>query len=109
MKYAFIKNHHEIFTVPRMCQLLNVSQSTYSDWLKRPESARSLEDKRLGEKVRKRHEKSRKTYGARRIVKDLVEDNELISRTRVGRLMKRQGLESTGRQIMDGCLVKFGV
>lgn len=40
------------------------------------------------------HKRSRETYGARRIRQDLVKDEELISRTRVGRLMKLQGLES---------------
>jgi hypothetical protein len=93
VKYAFVKNHHEIFTANRMCQLLDVSQSACYDWLKRPESVRSLEDKRLGEKVRESYEKSRKIYGARRIVKDFVDDNEVISRNRVARLMKQQGLE----------------
>ena len=98
MKYAFIERHHETFTVTRMCDLMAVSQSAYYDWLKRPESARSLEDRRLGEKVKQSHEKSRKTYGARRILKDLVDDNESISRTRVGRLMKQQGLKSKGQR-----------
>ncbi len=98
MKYAFIERHHETFTVTRMCNLMTVSQSAYYDWLKRPESARSLEDRRLSEKVKESHEKSRKTYGARRILKDLVDDDETISRTRVGRLMKQQGLESKGKR-----------
>jgi len=98
VKYAFIERHHERFTVTRMCDLMAVSQSAYYDWLKRPESARSLEDRRLSKKVKESHEKSRKTYGARRILKDLVDDNESISRTRVGRLMKQQGLESKGKR-----------
>ena len=98
MKYAFIERHHETFTVTRMCNLMDISQSAYYDWLKRPESARSLEDRRLSEKVKESHEKSRKTYGARRILRDLVDDNESISRTRVGRLMKQQGLESKGKR-----------
>lgn len=98
MKYAFIKSHHDLFAVTRMCHLMDVSQSAYYDWLKRPESARSIEDRRLGEKVKVSHEKSRKTYGARRIVKDLVENNEHISRARVGRLMKQQGLESKSKR-----------
>lgn len=98
MKYAFIERHHETFTVTRMCNLMDVSQSAYYDWLKRPESVRSLEDRRLSEKVKESYEKSRKTYGARRILRDLVDDNESISRTRVGRLMKQQGLESKGKR-----------
>lgn len=98
MKYAFIKRNQETFTVARMCKMMGVSHSAYYDWLKRPESARSLEDKRLGEKVKKSHEKSRETYGTRRICQDLEEDGELISRTRVGRLMKLQGLESKSKR-----------
>ncbi len=98
MKYAFIERHHERFTVTRMCNLMDVSQSAYYDWLKRPESLRSLEDRRLGAKVKESHEKSRETYGARRILNDLVEEGESISRTRVGRLMKQQGLESKGKR-----------
>jgi transposase InsO family protein len=48
--------------------------------------------------VKKSHKKSRETYGARRIVEDLVEDNEVISRMRVGRLMKQQDLESKSKR-----------
>ncbi|MEJ2620632.1 MAG: IS3 family transposase, partial [Candidatus Thiodiazotropha sp.] len=44
---------------------------------------------RLGEKVKESHEKSRGSYGARRILKDLLDDEESISRARVGRLMKQ--------------------
>ena len=78
--------------------MMNVSQSAYYDWLKRPESTRSIEDRRLGEEVKKIHKKSRKTYGARRIRQELVEDGESVSRQRIGRLMKQQGLESKSRR-----------
>ncbi len=52
----------------------------------------------MGEKVIKSHEKSRETYGARRIRQELLEDGESISRERVGRLMKQQGLESKSKR-----------
>jgi putative transposase len=98
VKYAFIERHHKTFTVTRMCKLMDVSQSAYYEWQKRPESTHSIEDKRLGEKVKESHETSRGTYGARRILKDLLDDEESISRTRVGRLMKQQGLESKSKR-----------
>jgi putative transposase len=98
VKYAFIKCNQETFAVTRMCDMMNVSQSAYYDWLKRPESARSIEDRRLGEEVKKIHKKSRKTYGTRRIRQELVEDGEAVSRKRIGRLMKQQGLESKSRR-----------
>jgi transposase InsO family protein len=78
--------------------MMEISQSAYYDWLKRPESARSLEDRRQGEKIKKIHEKSRETYGARRIREDMIADGEAISRERARRLMKQQGLESKSKR-----------
>ena len=98
MKYAFIKSHRTTFSVGLMCKVMEVTRSAFHDWLNRPESARNREDRRLSEKVKKIHEKSRGTYGARRIRQELVEDGESISRTRVGRLMKQQGLESKSKR-----------
>lgn len=94
MKYAFIKEYQKVFTVTRMCELFGVSQSAYYDWQTRPESQRSAEDRRLSEKIKQSHEDSRKIYGARRIREDLLSDGETVSRTRVDRLMKEQGLAS---------------
>ena len=98
MKYAFIKSHRTTFSVNLMCNVMEVTRSAFYDWLNRPESVRSREDRQLGEKVKKIHEKSREIYGARRIRQELVEDGEPISRTRVGRLMKQQGLESKSKR-----------
>ena len=98
MKYAFIKSHRTTFSVNLMCNVMEVTRSAFYDWLNRPESVRSREDRQLGEKVKKIHDKSREIYGARRIRQELVEDGEPISRTRVGRLMKQQGLESKSKR-----------
>jgi putative transposase len=98
MKYAFIRQHREAFKVCRMCQVLGVSRSGDYEGYQRPESARYREDCRLEEKVKASHEKSRRTYGARRIREDLVEAGETISRTRIGRLMRQQGLEVKTRR-----------
>lgn len=94
MKYAFIKQHHKVFNVTLMCSLLEVSRSAYYDWLTRPESNHSKEDRRLGARVKALHKKSRETYGAIRIRKDLLDEGEVISINRVGRLMKEQSLKS---------------
>lgn len=94
MKYAFITQHQQRFSVIRMCHLLDVSTSAYYEWRKRPESPRRREDQRLAESVKQSHVRSRMTYGARRIQKEIVETGEIISRNRVARLMRQQGLES---------------
>lgn len=98
MKYAFIKRNHGKFTTTRMCKMMNVSQSAFYDWLVRPESAHSQEDRRLAEKVKISHQKSRETYGARRIREELLDAGEKINRPRVGRLMKQQELKSKSRR-----------
>ncbi|WP_456376714.1 IS3 family transposase [Thiolapillus sp.] len=83
---------------PHHINPMAVPQSACYDWLKRPESARCLEDRWQGEKVKKIHEKSREIYGARRICQEMVKDGERISRTRTGHLMKQQGLESKSKR-----------
>jgi transposase InsO family protein len=92
VKYAFIKKQRGLFSVERMCRILEVSRSAFYDWLTRPESNRSQEEKRLGSKVAEIHQKSRQTYGARRIREELADQGESLSRPRVRRLMRRQGL-----------------
>ncbi|WP_346350495.1 IS3 family transposase [Oceanimonas sp. AH20CE76] len=43
-------------------------------------------------KIREHHEESRATYGTRRIQKKLTGDDEAVSRHRIARLMKEEGL-----------------
>lgn len=98
MKYAFIKKHQEDFSVKRMCDVLEVSTSAYYDWVDRPDSQHQQEDQRLSEKIKDCHQASRGVYGARRLCEDLREAGEVISRARVERLMKEQGLASKVKQ-----------
>jgi len=94
VKYAFMTQHQPRVSVTRLCYLLGVSTSAYYAWRKCPESPRRLEDQRLAEKVKQSHAQSRMTYGARRIREEIRETGEVISRGRVARLMRQQGLES---------------
>lgn len=97
MKYAFIKENRQVFSIGGMCAVLGISRSGYYEWLGRPESARCQEERRLGEKILEIHTVSRETYGARRIQKMLADQGEALSRARTRRLMKQQGLESKSR------------
>ena len=98
VKYAFIKSHQSDFSVSRMCEVLEVSGSAYYDWLHRPVSQHEQEDQRLSEKIKEFYEASQGTYGARRLREDLLEAGESVSRARIDRLMKEQGLESKVKQ-----------
>ena len=75
-----------------MCRVMSVSRSGYYEWLSRPASKRSQEDQALKADIREIHEKSRKSYGERRIKDDLADLGKTVSRQRIGRLMKEEGL-----------------
>ncbi len=94
MKYEFIKTHRKEYKVVRLCEALDVSSSGFYDWLDRPESDRSLENKRLTKKIEYFHRASREVYGSPKIHKDLIEDGELCSKNRVSRLMKASNIKS---------------
>ena len=94
MKYAFIQSQSLFFPVTRLCQVLEVCHSAYYDWLNSGPSQRQLEDARLTEKIKTSHENSRQCYGSRRIKDDLNDEGETVSKARVLRLMKQEGLQS---------------
>lgn len=71
-----------------------MSSSGYNDWLDRPESKRSLENKALTAKIKYSHEQSGEVYGAPKIHHDLIADGETCSEKRVARLMNAADIKS---------------
>lgn len=94
MKYAFIRTHSKRYPLVRLCEILEVSSSGYHDWLDRPESHRSRENRVLTEKIRCFHHQSNKIYGSPKIHEDLLDDGETCSVNRVARLMKVADIKS---------------
>ena len=60
----------------RLCNALEVSVSGYYDWLGRPESKRSRENRQLTEKIKPYHHQSREIYGSPKIHEDLLAEGE---------------------------------
>jgi len=81
-----------------MCEILSVSRSGFYAWCKRPESRRQRENKRLGALIKVSFEKSRQTYGYRRVRKDLQMQSEICSEYRVSQLMKKHDLRAKARK-----------
>jgi len=94
VKYAFIQAHCEHYMMSRLFDMLEVSSSGYHDWLDRPESKRSLENRALTEKIKRSHEQSREIYGSPKIHEDLIAEGETCSVNRVARLMKMADIKS---------------
>ena len=97
MKYAFIKQK-PAKSVARWCRLLGVSRSGYYDWLRRGESARAVEDRRLLECIKDVHQRSRQAYGTRRVWKQLLADGIACGRQRVARLRRENDIVTRRRR-----------
>jgi len=94
VKYAFVRSQCTKYSVRILCRVLNVSRSGYYDWCGRGPSKTALKNRQLTNKIRCFHKASHDIYGAPRIQQDLRNDGELVSRQRVGRLMKQAGIQS---------------
>ena len=81
-----------------MARVLGVSPSGFYAWLRRRPSRRAREDRRLSEAVREAHAASRGVYGAPRVRAELRASGLSVSRKRVARLMREQGLAGVTRR-----------
>ena len=86
------------YPVALMCRQLDVSKSGFYAWCSRPESARSKENKVLVAEIKRLHDASRRTYGSPRIHADLEEEGFEVSRNRVARLMRENGIRARGKR-----------
>lgn len=94
MKYGFIHTHRSRYGVEKMCRILQVSRSGYYDWVDRPESKRSIENRMLVTKIKESHKLSLGIYGSPRVTDDLIEWGYSASRPRVARLMQVNDIRS---------------
>jgi putative transposase len=97
MKYRFIREHQQEYSVKTMCRVLEVSQSGYYAWHQRPASARQVADERLSAHIRQVHTATHQVYGSRRIRAELADQGQSCGRKRVVRLMRKLGLRGRRR------------
>jgi len=71
---------------------MQISRSGYYAWCKCGKSSRQRENERLIPVVRAAHNKSKGTYGARRIAKEIEAQGSTCGRTKAGKLMKLAGV-----------------
>jgi putative transposase len=96
VRFAFIAAEKAHFPVTKLCRLLEVSRSGYYAWRQRKPSQRARRDRQLSAKVRVVHATNGGCYGSPRVYRELKAEGEQVSRKRVARLMRDQGL--VGRQ-----------
>jgi putative transposase len=98
VKFAFIAKHRGIWPAAWICEALGVSRGGFYAWLTRPRSRRSRSDEELGAKVRDSFLASDRTYGARRVWHDVIEDGIACGLHRIERLMRQQALRARPRR-----------
>jgi len=98
MKFGFIAKHRGIWPVRWLCEALGVSRSGFHAWLSRPPSARTRRDDVLTAKVRASFIGSDRTYGARRVWRDVLADGAECGLHRIERLMRAQALLARPRR-----------
>ena len=92
--FRFIKKQAHHLSVARLCQRLGVSRSGYYDWLKRTPSAHAQQDASLLEHIQRVFKSSSGRYGSPKIYQALRTEGIVISRKRVARLMRENGLKA---------------
>ncbi len=96
MKYAFIKGQVSSGThaVTALCRVFRVSRSGYYGWLKRGESRRAVDDRRLLGHIRELHLSSRQAYGALKTWRVLRAQGIVGGKHRIPRLRRSHGIEA---------------
>ena len=94
-----MKAHQASLPVRTMCKVLGVSASGFYAYVQRAPSRRAVEDAALLERIEHFHERSRGTYGAPRVHRDLAEEDGVrVGKKRVARLMRQASIVGVTRR-----------
>lgn len=88
MKYAFIRDHAERWSVVHLCRLLGVARSAYYEWRDRPGQGIAPEELAVRRRMKALFKASRDSLGSRTLGRKLREEGFDIGRDRTRRLMK---------------------
>ncbi|MFT3523341.1 IS3 family transposase [Klebsiella pneumoniae] len=94
LKYRFINDHREIWSIVTMCRVLKVARAGFYVWLHNPVSAGEKDNQRLLALIRDSYTLSGGVYGYRRIHGDLREIGEVCSRNRVAKIMRKNRIQA---------------
>ena len=98
MKFAFVAKHRAIWPVAWLCKALDVSTSGFHDWLNRAPAKRTLENESFLGIIRTSFQDSDRTYGARRVWRDVLAEGVSCGLHRIERLMQQNALKARPRR-----------
>jgi putative transposase len=102
MRFAFIAKHRHIWPVSWLCEALDVLRSGFHAWLNRPTIAREIHDSKLVMAIETSFKASYRTYDARRVWRDVMEEALTCGLHRIERLMRINALRRA-RPKRRGC------
>ena len=94
MIFDFIKNHEQLFSIEKMCQVLKVSSSGYYRYKSRKTSNRLQRIIGIKQKITSIYFEAKQRYGSPRMTIELQSLGYEISRITVAKYMKQMGLRS---------------
>ena len=93
MRHPFIRQQSKAYPITVLCRVMRVCRSCFYEYLKRCKtSKRDLRQEELESRIKAIFLASGKTYGSRRISRDLRNEGRQIGRYRARSLMKKLGL-----------------
>ncbi|TJZ89411.1 IS3 family transposase, partial [Paracoccus gahaiensis] len=98
MRFAFIAKHRHIWPVSWLCEALEVSRSGFHAWRGRPTSTREIHDAKLVMAIETSFKTSDRTYGARRVWRDVLEEGLACGLHRTLRLMRCNAFRARPRR-----------
>ncbi len=98
MKFGFIAKHRSVWPVAWLCEALGVSRSGFHAWLGRGPSDRARTDEALVPTIRASFTASARTYGARRVWRDVLATGTSCGLHKIERLMRANALRARPRR-----------
>jgi putative transposase len=98
VKFGFVAKHRGIWPVELMCGALGVSRGGFYAWLTRPRSRREVDDLALDKLIKQSFVDSDRTYGARRVWRDVLAAGMNCGLHRIERLMRAAALRARPRR-----------
>jgi transposase InsO family protein len=98
VRFTFIAAKRAEHSVSILCRCLAVTRSGFYAWRHRPESTHAQTDRRLRVLIGASFDGSRGRYGSPRVHADLADQDVHVSRKRVARVMREEGLKARPRK-----------
>jgi transposase InsO family protein len=94
VKYGFIQEQQKAYPVTVLCSVMQVGRSAYYAWAKRPEAtAKDQQRQRMEQCAARIFEDSRRTYGSRRLSRELKEAGFAAGRYKTRSIMAKLNLK----------------